>query len=81
METDSVGSRSEGRYEVKLPLREPFTDARLTRNAQLLSLVKGAVAGDHLEIDVSVLRVCWIVPFISLPTPLCVYYYYNYKKI
>jgi len=51
VETDSVGSRSEGRYEVKLPLREPFTDARLTRNAQLLSLVKGAVAGDHLEID------------------------------
>jgi len=51
VETDTVASRGTGRYEIKLPLRPPFTDPRLTVNRHLLMLVKGAVAGDHVEID------------------------------
>jgi hypothetical protein len=33
----------------------PFTDPRLTLNKQLLSLVKGGVVGDQIELDVSVI--------------------------
>jgi len=51
IETESVGSRGIGRYEVKWPLEEPFTDPRLTLNAALVELVKGALVENHIELD------------------------------
>ena len=51
VETATIASRGNKRFEIKWPLREPFTDPRLTLNAQLISLVKGAIAGDQIELD------------------------------
>lgn len=51
IETASIGSRGIGRYEVKWPLEEPFTDPRLTLNSALVELVKGVLVENHIELD------------------------------
>jgi len=42
--------RWEGRFEIKLPLRLPFADGRLTMNPRLLAVVR-AMLGTFVEID------------------------------
>lgn len=51
IETEKVGSRGIGRYEVKWSLEEPFTDPKLTLNWALVLLVKGVLVEDHIELD------------------------------
>ena len=50
-EGTKIASRSDKRYEIKWPLRSPFTDERLVMNPALVSGVKAVLGGDHLELD------------------------------
>ena len=50
-EGEKIASRGHGRYEIKWPMREPFTDPRLALNLQLLSVVKATLVGHSLELD------------------------------
>ena len=46
-----IASRGQGRYEIKWPLRKPFTDPKLALNLQLLAMVKANLVGHSLELD------------------------------
>eukprot|EP00039_Didymoeca_costata_P006596 m.91645 g.91645 ORF g.91645 m.91645 type:complete len:500 (+) comp13313_c0_seq2:321-1820(+) len=49
-EEENVASRGESRFELKFPLREPYTDPRLVAQRHMLALVK-SVLGDRIELD------------------------------